>query len=101
MSSDEQSREIGRLVLERAALKQESALVLRKIQDAGKALGLAGAQLMRNCPTADDLSEGLLLLDGVLRFGDIRALRESVAHYQALQERIATLAETLRAAGVD
>jgi hypothetical protein len=101
MSTDEQLREIGRLSIERAAATRESALILRKIQDAGTALNKAGAHLMRNYPTADDLNEGLRLLDEALRFGDIPALKASVAQYLAIGDRLASINETLRLAGTE
>jgi hypothetical protein len=101
MSPDEQMREIGRLVTERTAAKREAALILRRIQDAASALNKAGAHLMRNYPTADDLNEGLKLLDEVLRFGDVATLKTSVAEYRSLQERNTALTYSLKSAGVE
>jgi hypothetical protein len=101
MSTDEQRREVGRLTIERAEAKREAALVLRRIQDAARALNNAGAHLMRSYPNASELTEGLRLLDEVLEFGDVATLKTSIAEYQSLQERIAALSDSLKSADME
>jgi hypothetical protein len=100
MSNEEQMATVGRLVTERAQAKREMALLMAALKEYGTLLHACGAELVRQQPPTNP-GEALKSVEGVFQKGGFDNLRKLLMEYIALEDRVATVTQSLHAAGAE
>lgn len=100
MSEEDQIRAIGRLALDRSAVKREQALTRASLESIAGAL----ETIMLACQNPDDhpnLSGALAAMDGIEKDGGLDGIRALMREFSKVAAKLRVLDERAREAGID
>lgn len=98
MSEEEQDALIGRLVIERAKARRESALLWSEITSTSILMGNISGTMAGNAPNLEMVASRL---DELSTRGGLERLRDQINERKALDARIAEISKTLKDAGAE